>query len=152
MNQELSANVASLVHRGLLPESAKNIATWLSGGFLSEASFSSLRELVDGGHVDELNNRFFREIAFGTGGLRGRTIGQTATKAELGEMARTGKPALPGVGSNMVNEYTVARATLGLFAYAKAYHDEQGIAEPPSFVIAHDVRHFSRFFCELAAL
>src|SRR5690606_15157037 len=37
------------------------------------------------------------------------------------------------------------------FDYARAYHESEGISEPPSLVIAHDVRHFSRFFCELAA-
>lgn len=136
---------------GLLPAAAKNMQTWLSGGFMSENSLGSIAELLDAKNADELNNRFYREIAFGTGGMRGRTIGQCATALEKGDMDTSGKPANPGVGSNMLNEYTIVRATLGLFAYAKAYHDANGIAEAPGFVIAHDVRHFSRFFCELAA-
>ncbi|MDQ8205349.1 phospho-sugar mutase [Pelagicoccus sp. SDUM812003] len=152
MIQELIAKVASLEENGgLLPAAAKNIKTWLEGGFLSETSLASLSELLDAGNADELNNRFYREIAFGTGGMRGRTIGMTPSSLEKGDMDASGKPAHPGVGSNMLNEYTVVRATLGLFAYAKAYHDKEGIVEAPSFVIAHDVRHFSRFFCELAA-
>ncbi|MBC2605285.1 phospho-sugar mutase [Pelagicoccus albus] len=152
MNQDLIAKVASLEESGgLLPSAAKNMKTWLEGGFLSETSLASIAELLDAGAADELNNRFYREIAFGTGGMRGRTIGMTATSLEKGEMATTGSPANPGVGSNMLNEYTVVRATLGLFAYAKAYHDKEGISSAPKFVIAHDVRHFSRFFCELAA-
>lgn len=148
---DIIAKVASLEESGLLQSAAKNIKTWLEGGFLSETSLASIAELVDGGHVEELNNRFYREIAFGTGGMRGRTIGILATSQEKGDMDTSGKPANPGVGSNMLNEYTVVRATLGLFAYAKAYHDAQGIETAPKFVIAHDVRHFSRYFCELAA-
>lgn len=152
MNQDLIANVASLEKSGgLLSSAAENMKTWLEGGFLSETSLASIGELLEAGNADELNNRFYREIAFGTGGMRGRTIGMTATSFEKGDMDTSGTPAHPGVGSNMLNEYTVVRATLGLFAYAKAYHDEQGISSAPKFVIAHDVRHFSRFFCELAA-
>ncbi|MDQ8199048.1 phospho-sugar mutase [Pelagicoccus enzymogenes] len=152
MNQDLIAKVASLKESGgLLPSTAKNMETWLKGGFLSKSSLASIGELLESGNADELNNRFYREIAFGTGGMRGRTIGLTATSQEKGDMDTSGKPANPGVGSNMLNEYTVVRATLGLFAYAKAYHDREGIDTPPKFVIAHDVRHFSRFFCELAA-
>lgn len=152
MNQDLIAKVASLEESGgLLSSAAKNMKTWLEGGFLSETSLASIGELLDSGNADELNNRFYREIAFGTGGMRGRTIGLTATSFEKGDMDTTGSPAHPGVGSNMLNEYTVVRATLGLFAYAQAYHDREGISSPPKFVIAHDVRHFSRYFCELAA-
>lgn len=152
MNQDLIAKVASLeASGGLLPAAAKNLKTWLEGGFLSESSTASIAELLAAKNADELNNRFFREIAFGTGGMRGRTIGFTATSLEKGDMDSTGVPASPGVGSNMMNEYTVVRATLGLFAYAKAHHDREGIAAAPKFVIAHDVRHFSRYFCELAA-
>ncbi|MDQ8185556.1 phospho-sugar mutase [Pelagicoccus sp. SDUM812002] len=152
MNQDLIAKVATLKESGgLLPSAAKNMETWLEGGFLSETSLSSIAELLDAGNADELNNRFYREIAFGTGGMRGRTIGLTATELEKGDMDASGSPANPGVGSNMLNEYTVVRATLGLFAYAKAHHDREGIEAAPKFVIAHDVRHFSRFFCELAA-
>lgn len=152
MNSTLIEKVDALENeRRLLPEAARNLRTWLSGGFLTKQSLESLHELLDSGNAEELDNRFYREIAFGTGGLRGRTIGAAATRAEKGEMDATGAPAFPAVGSNMVNEYTLARATLGLYAYAEEYHRSEGIAEPPSLVIAHDVRHFSRFFCELAA-
>ena len=152
MNQDLIAKVALLEQSGgLLSSAAENMRTWLEGGFLSETSLASIGELLDAENADELNNRFYREIAFGTGGMRGRTIGLTATRLEKGDMDTSGSPAHPGVGSNMLNEYTVVRATLGLFAYAQAYHEKEGISAPPKFVIAHDVRHFSRFFCELAA-
>ena len=152
MNENFNESIAALEEKkGLLLAAAKNLRTWLSGRFLSDTSLASVKELIEAENADELNNRFYREIAFGTGGMRGRTIGHVPTTVEKGDMDKTGKPAHPGVGSNMLNEYTVVRATLGLFAYAKAFHDKQGIKEPPSIVIAHDVRHFSRFFCELAA-
>ncbi len=152
MNQDLTASVDELEKAGgLLPAAASNIRTWLSEGFLSEVSIASLSELLESGNADELNNRFYREIAFGTGGMRGRTIGATPSSQERGDMDTSGSPAHPGVGSNMLNEYTLVRATLGLFAYAQEHHDREGIAETPKLVIAHDVRHFSRFFCELAA-
>ena len=43
------------------------------------------------------------------------------------------------------------RATIGLFRYVENYLKETGSYDLPRFVIAHDVRHFSRHFCELAA-
>ena len=47
----------------------------------------------------------------------------------------------------MLNEYTVAKATLGLYRYAVKTEG----CETPKLIIAHDVRHFSRLFCELSA-
>ena len=47
----------------------------------------------------------------------------------------------------MLNEYTVAKATLGLYRYAL----KAAKCESPKLIIAHDIRHFSRFFCELSA-
>ncbi len=152
MNDSLIGLVDDLsVSGGLLPEAAANVKVWLSGGFLSEASLGSLQELLESRNAEELNNRFYKNIAFGTGGLRGRTIGSTATTQEKGAMDETGSPENPGVGSNMLNEYTVAKATIGLFQYARKYLQEKGSESAPKLVIAHDVRHFSRFFCELSA-
>ncbi|MCH6256910.1 phospho-sugar mutase [Puniceicoccaceae bacterium K14] len=150
MNPELIAKVETLAEKGeLLEATVANLKTWLSGKFLSESSINSLRELIENNEADELNNRFFQQIAFGTGGMRGRTIGLLSTKTEKGDDPKS--PSFPGVGSNMLNEYTLARATCGLYRYAAAYHKENGIESAPKLVIAYDVRHFSQFFCELAA-
>jgi len=152
MNDSLVEQVDALEKSGgLLEAAAKNLRTWLSGGFLSEASLGSLEELINAGNAEELNNRFYKNIAFGTGGLRGRTIGATAARMEKGDMDETGIPANPGVGSNMLNEYTVAKATIGLYEYSRKYLESNGTGSKPKLVIAHDVRHFSRFFCELSA-
>jgi phosphoglucomutase len=62
-----------------------------------------------------------------------------------------GSPAHAAVGSNVLNDFNLVRATIGLFRYVENYLKETGSYDLPRFVIAHDVRHFSRHFCELAA-
>ncbi len=152
MNDSLVERIDELQNGGgLLESAAANIRSWLSGGFLSPVSLASLSELIDSRNTEELNNRFYKNIAFGTGGLRGRTIGSTSTTAEKGDMDQTGIPASPGVGSNMLNEYTVAKATIGLYEYSRKYLEKKSSGSVPKLVIAHDVRHFSRYFCELSA-
>jgi phosphoglucomutase len=51
----------------------------------------------------------------------------------------------------MLNDFTLARAVIGLFHYTKGYLEGLGDPARPRLVIAHDVRFFSRHFCELAA-
>lgn len=97
--------------------------------------------------MGELNDRFYRTLAFGTGGLRGRTIGKVVTKAEMGKQAALGRPEFPAVGTNCMNEGNVARATQGLVNYLKKMFPK----EPPTVVFAHDTRFFSREFADLAA-
>src|SRR5256885_1041278 len=108
-------------------------------------------ELLDREEWSELNDRFFRTLAFGTGGLRGRTIGKVVTKTERGN-ARDGEPPeFPCVGTNAMNFYNVSRATQGLVAYLREWRGMQKIAGRPKIVIAHDTRHYSKEFAELAA-
>ncbi len=135
----------------LLSDSARNIAALL-GGHASALYQDSLSELVAGGHWDELNDRFFRTLAFGTGGLRGRTIGKIVTKAEQGEPQKLDRPQFPCVGTNAMNSYNISRATQGLVRYLRAWVAEHGPASAkPKLVIAYDTRHFSRDFAELTA-
>ena len=134
----------------LLPDTVKNLTTWL-GASLPTWAVSSIDELTGKGAWEELNNRFFRDLEFGTGGIRGRTIAFTPTADETGTLSPQGTPAHAAVGSNILNDFTLTRATIGLFNYTKKFLTESGRAEVPSLVIAHDVRHFSRHFCELAA-
>ena len=151
MNDSLIALIDDLNGNGsLLDDAAANLKIWLGGGFLSDAAIESLKELLEAGEAEELNNRFYKKIAFGTGGLRGRTIGATPTSIEKGDMETSGSPTHPGVGSNMLNEYTVAKATIGLYEFSRKYLEANG-GGVAKLVIAHDVRHFSRFFCELSA-
>jgi phosphoglucomutase len=49
---------------------------------LAPWAIESLHELVSKGEWEELNNRFYKKIEFGTAGMRGRTIGEKATSIE----------------------------------------------------------------------
>lgn len=135
----------------LLASAAENLQTWVGAGVLPAWAIASLTELFDASAFSELNDRFYRYLEFGTGGMRGRTIGAIATAAERGTPGPLGTPEHAAVGSNLLNEFTVIRATAGLFNYTANYLRAAGRFDPPKLVIAHDVRHFSRSFCELAA-
>ncbi|HEY9247702.1 MAG TPA: phospho-sugar mutase [Rariglobus sp.] len=134
----------------LLPSTVANLTTWL-GASLPAWAVASIDELIARQAWDELNNRFYRDMEFGTGGIRGRTIGQVSTAAEIGTPSPQGTPGHAAIGSNILNDFTLSRATIGLFNYTKAFLARSGRADVPALVIAHDVRHFSRHFCELAA-
>jgi len=130
----------------LSAESAENIRKLAASQSIPLLE-ASIGELVAGGEWAELNDRFFRTLAFGTGGLRGRTIGKVVTKAEQGKPTALGRPEFPAVGTNCVNYGNVARATQGLVNYLKKNFSGQA----PSVVFSHDTRHFSREFAELSA-
>ena len=53
--------------------------------------------------------------------MRGRTIGQVAAKAETGQLSATGSPEHANVGSNLLNEFTLTRAVIGLYRYMAKY-------------------------------
>ena len=128
-----------------------NLKTWLAADYLPAWTAQSITELVEQAQWEELNDRFYQDLAFGTGGIRGRTIGRVTTQVEKGQLSPQGSPEYAAVGSNVLNDFNLVRATMGLFRYVDAYLNENKVLERPKFVIAHDVRHFSRHFCELAA-
>ncbi|RRJ62324.1 phospho-sugar mutase [Paenibacillus oralis] len=99
---------------------------WLQDPSVDEATKQELRGLEN--DPQELEDRFYRDLEFGTGGLRG----------------------VIGAGSNRMNRYTVARATQGFAQYILEAH--AGKEGKPSVVIAHDCRHFSPEFALEAAL
>ena len=134
----------------LLPDAVENLAAWLAAGLPPWAA-ASIDELVAREAWSELNDRFYRYLEFGTGGMRGRTIGVVATTVETGTLGPQGTPAYPGVGANMMNDFTVVRAVIGLYRYVRGHLARTERYDAPKLVIAHDVRHFSRHFCELAA-
>jgi phosphoglucomutase len=105
---------------------AETLQQWLEDASIDEATKQELRDLKD--QPKELEERFYRNLEFGTGGLRG----------------------VIGAGSNRMNKYTVGRATQGFARYLLEQHgDKEGKA---SVVIAHDSRHFSPEFSLDAAL
>ena len=134
----------------LLESSARNICQLLARSS-SPVYLASVTELVEAQAWGELNDRFFRTLAFGTGGLRGRTIGKIVTAAEHGTLQALDRPEFPCVGTNAMNDFNISRATQGLVAYLKEWFAKEGLAGRPKIVIAHDTRHFSRHFAELTA-
>ncbi len=147
----LPAKVAAAAASGqLLPSAVENLTAWWNAGLPAWAQ-QSLAELIEREQWAELNDRFYRYMEFGTGGLRGRTIGAVSAQAETGTLSPQGSPEHAGVGSNLLNDFTLTRATIGLFRYVKRYLESQGSSAKPRIVIAHDVRHFSRHFCLLAS-
>ena len=104
-------------------EIQSKVSTWLSGNF-DETTKETLRKL-QADNPKELEESFYRNLEFGTGGLRG----------------------IMGVGTNRMNKYTVGMATQGFANYLN--HTYKG--EPLSVAIAHDCRNNSRFFAETTA-
>src|SRR6476619_3007786 len=99
------------------------INTWLSPSY-DEATRNEIKKLQQDNPAD-LEDAFYKELEFGTGGLRG----------------------IMGVGTNRMNRYTVGMATQGYANYLiKSFPDTQ-----VSIAIAHDSRNNSRFFAETAA-
>jgi phosphoglucomutase len=107
----------------------------------------AIDELLAAKAWTELDDRFYRDIAFGTGGMRGRTMGKIVTKAEQGKAVAGACPEFPGTGTNMLNDGNVQRAVSALGAYLKEFAPGQKL----SVVIAHDVRFFSKAFSLVAA-
>jgi phosphoglucomutase len=148
---QLETKIAEAVRAGhLLESTGQNISALLRG---APSAFyeTAVAELVAQEAWAELNDRFFRTLAFGTGGLRGRTIGKIVTKAERGEAKEGEPPQFPCVGTNAMNFYSVSRATQGLVAYLHEWRAQEKIGGKPKIVIACDTRHFSKQFSELAA-
>jgi len=101
----------------------EKINSWLQGPY-DEATKVTIREMQVT-QPDELADSFYRNLEFGTGGLRG----------------------IMGVGSNRINKYTIGMATQGFSNYLKKTYGDQ----PVSVAIAHDSRNNSRFFAETTA-
>ncbi|MBI5371464.1 MAG: phospho-sugar mutase [Sphingobacteriales bacterium] len=98
------------------------IDTWLNGNF--DAATKEEIKKLQAENPNELADAFYRNLEFGTGGLRG----------------------LMGVGTNRMNKYTVGMATQGYANYLK-----QCFPAGVSVAIAHDSRNNSRFFAETTA-
>ena len=97
---------------------------WSTDLFFDESTRSEL--LAIRGDENEIKERFYQDLAFGTAGLRG----------------------LLGAGTNRMNIYTVAKATAGVAAYIKK---EGEAAKRRGVAISFDSRHFSEEFARLAA-
>jgi len=144
----LESSLESAVAAGSLLESSRTNILSLLAGTTSAVAAQAVEELVVTGAWDELNDRFFKTLAFGTGGLRGRTIGRIVTRVEQGRGGPDGRPEHPCVGTATMNYYNLGRAVRGLVAYVRQF---TGSGRKPKLIFAHDTRHFSRDFAEFCA-
>src|SRR6266496_6723722 len=144
--EEINSRIErAVVRRQLLESTAKNIRVLLAGA-TTDLYFRSVNQLADSCEWSELNDRFYKTLAFGTGGLRGRTIGKIVTTAERGAAREDERPQFPCVGTNAMNFFNISRATQGLVAYLHDCNQRQQVSTKPKLVIAHDPRFFSREF------
>jgi len=136
------------VEEGKLSEETRgNINLYLQGSS-SPIGEAAIAELLEQEQWQEIDDRFFKTMSFGTGGLRGRTIGRIVTQVEQGKGGPLDRPEHPCVGTASMNSYNLKRAMIGLVTYVKERHQGEG---RPSLVIGHDTRHFSRDFAEICA-
>lgn len=134
----------------LLADSLTNVRL-LMGGTQDPVVPAVIGELVAASDWAELNNRFYKTLAFGTGGLRGRTIGSVIAPAEQGKGGVNGRPEFPCVGTACMNYFNVGRAMRGLIIYVRRFVEAEGSGRKPRIVVGHDTRHFSRDFAEYCA-
>ena len=96
---------------------------WLGEAY-DEETRKAVQLMLDE-NSDNLEDSFYRDLEFGTGGMRG----------------------IMGVGTNRLNKYTLGAATQGLANYLKQFHGDKEL----KVVIAHDVRNNSRKFMQIVA-
>lgn len=109
-----------------IPEQVKQKAQeWLTDKYDAETR-AKVQEMLESDDPTELVDAFYKDLEFGTGGLRG----------------------IMGVGSNRMNKYTIGAATQGLANYLKKEFSD---LEEIKVVIGHDCRNNSRYFAETVA-
>src|SRR5438477_9528297 len=155
VTQTLGEEIKTATAQGqMLDWAVKNILALVAGA-PSDLYYRVISELIANEEWSELNDRFYKTLAFGTGGLRGRTIGKVVAPSERGKTAHsavaTGRPEFPCVGTNAMNFFNISRATRGLVAYLHDWNAQEKISGKPKLVIAHDTRFFSKEFSDLAA-
>jgi phosphoglucomutase len=149
--EELNSKIERAIAEGQLMKSAAGNIRMLLGSDPSNLYSRTVNELGSNGEWSELNDRFYRTLSFGTGGLRGRTIGKIVTSAERGKAREGERPEFPCVGTNAMNFFNISRATRGLVAYLHDWNRREEISTKPKIVVAHDPRFFSKEFAQLAA-
>lgn len=97
---------------------------WLTLPYDSETNAAVLA-MIENNEVDELTNSFYKDLEFGTGGLRG----------------------IMGIGTNKINKYTLGKATQGFSNYLKATYPGDQV----KVVVSYDSRNNSREFAKIVA-
>jgi phosphoglucomutase len=136
----------------IFPSTKANCEEYISLKSLPSWANESITELIEKECWEELNDRFYKSLSFGTGGMRGRTIGKIVTQEEKGKSSEKETPKHAAIGTNALNEITIVKATKALFKYVEEWLSINGEFEQPRLVVAHDVRHFSPEFSKLVAI
>ncbi len=110
--------------QNLEPSVRSKVNQWLEGNYDPETK-AAIQAMLDQGEATALTDAFYKDLEFGTGGLRG----------------------IMGPGSNRVNKYTLGMATQGLSNYLKKIYPDEQI----KVAIAHDSRNNSDVFASLTA-
>jgi len=108
----------------LEPAILQKVNSWLQGSYDDDVK-QQIQSLIDQRATTELTDSFYRDLEFGTGGLRG----------------------IMGPGSNRINKYTIGTATQGLANYLKKKYP----GEEVKVAIAHDSRNNADFFSQITA-
>lgn len=103
----------------------ENYNKWLEDNFFDEETREELSNITD---EKEIEDRFYRDLEFGTGGLRG----------------------VMGAGTNRMNKYTIGKATKGLGMYLLDHYGVEACAKR-GVVIGYDTRNNSKDFSEITA-
>ena len=114
-----------MIDEKLLKEVTEKANQWLGEGY-DEETKAEVKRMLDNDDKTDLVESFYKNLEFGTGGLRG----------------------IMGAGSNRMNIYTVGAATQGLANYLK---DAFKTLDQIKVVVGHDVRNNSRKFAETVA-
>ncbi|WP_158996875.1 phospho-sugar mutase [Pigmentibacter ruber] len=110
----------------MLNDCFDKISAWLNDSSINDEDKQEILSLIKNKKTEELRDRFYRDLEFGTGGMRG----------------------VLGMGANRLNKYVIRRAVQGVANYIKKFGSEgcsRGVA------IAHDSRNFSNEFAKEAA-
>lgn len=122
MTNEISSNLVDVAR--------ERARYWATSAAFDLATRQEVQGLLDTGNEPEIVNRFYRELEFGTGGMRG----------------------ILGAGSCRMNIYNIRKATTALARYLKDYHaGKPGGSTQLSVAIAYDSRHRSQEFARAAA-
>lgn len=108
----------------LLTQSQERARQWMNSPVIDAESKKSIQQLLDHADSKQLIDSFYKDLEFGTGGLRG----------------------VMGVGSNCMNKYTIGAATQGLANYLK-----KTITGEIKVAIAYDSRNNSKYFAQTTA-
>jgi phosphoglucomutase len=108
----------------LSPDVRSRVDAWINGDYDSDTK-DAIQKLIRAEEWKELTDAFYRDLEFGTGGLRG----------------------IMGPGTNRINRYTLGMATQGLSNYLRSVYGD----EPISVVIAHDSRNNAQTYAQVVA-